>query len=90
MDQILLLWQGEEVARTICAAEFPQLYRSVGFGKGRIELEPSTLDVANALIKRCQSIVVIVTATLKGSEGSLGRGEREFKDTFGHFEKPSQ
>ena len=32
--------------------------------------EPSTLDVANTLIKRC------LTATPKGSKGSLGRGER--------------
>ena len=38
--------------------------------------EPSTLDVANALIKRCQSTALIVTATPKGSTGSLGRGER--------------
>ena len=38
--------------------------------------EPSTLDVANALIKRCQSTALIVTATPKGSKGSLGRGER--------------
>ena len=37
--------------------------------------EPSTLDVANALIKRCQSTALIVTATPKGSKGSLGRGE---------------
>ena len=33
-------------------------------------------DVANALIKRCQSTAVIMTATPKGSKGSLGRGER--------------
>ena len=32
--------------------------------------------MANALIKRCQSIKLIVTATPKGSKGSLGRGER--------------
>ena len=38
--------------------------------------EPSTLDVANALIKRCHSTALIVTATPKGSKGSLGRGER--------------
>ena len=38
--------------------------------------QPSILDVANALIKRCQSTALIVTATPKGSKGSLGRGER--------------
>ena len=38
--------------------------------------EPSTLDVANTLIKRCQSTNLIVTATPKGSKGSLERGER--------------
>ena len=38
--------------------------------------EPSTLDVANAWVKRCQSTSLIVTATPKGSKGSLGRGER--------------
>ena len=36
--------------------------------------EPSTLDVANVLIKRCQSTALIVTATLHN--WSLGRGER--------------
>ena len=41
----------------------------------KCDQEPSTLDVANALIKRCQSTALIVTATPKGSEGSLGRGE---------------
>ena len=38
--------------------------------------EPSTLDLANALIKRCQSTILTVTATPKGSKGSLERGER--------------
>ena len=38
--------------------------------------EPSTLDVANTLIKRCESTILMVTATPKGSKGSLGRGER--------------
>ena len=33
-------------------------------------------DVANALIKRCQSTAPIVTATPKGSKGSSERGER--------------
>ena len=38
--------------------------------------EPSTLDVANALVKRCQSTILMVIATPKVSKGSLGRGER--------------
>ena len=42
----------------------------------KCDQEPSTLDVANALIKRCQSTALIVTATPEGSKGSLGRGER--------------
>ena len=36
----------------------------------------STLDVANTLIQRCQSTILMVTATPKGLKGSLGRGER--------------
>ena len=42
----------------------------------KCDQEPSTLDVANALIKRCQSTALIVTATPRGSKGSLVRGER--------------
>ena len=42
----------------------------------KCDQEPSTLDVANALIKRCQSTALIVPATPKGSKGSLERGER--------------
>ena len=42
----------------------------------KCDQEPSTLDVANTLIKRCQSTTLMVTATPKGSKGSLGRGER--------------
>ena len=42
----------------------------------KCDQEPSTLDVANALIKRCQSTSLIVTATAKVSKGSLWRGER--------------
>ena len=33
---------------------------------------PSTLDVANTLIKRCQSTILMVTATPTGSKGSFG------------------
>ena len=40
----------------------------------KFDQEPSTLDVASALIKRCQSTALIVTATPKG--GGLGRGEQ--------------
>ena len=42
----------------------------------KCDQEPSTLDVANTLIKRCQSTILMATATPKGSKGSLGRGER--------------
>ncbi len=42
----------------------------------KCDQEPSTLDVANALSKRCQSTVLILTATPKGSKGSLRRGGR--------------
>ena len=41
----------------------------------KCDQEPITLDVANALIKRCQSTALIETAP-KGSKGSSGRGER--------------
>ena len=41
----------------------------------KCDQEPST-DVANALITRCQSTALTVTATPKGSKGRLGRGER--------------
>ena len=37
---------------------------------------PSILNVANALIKRCQSAALVVTATQQGSKGSLRRRER--------------
>ena len=42
----------------------------------KCDQEPCTLDVANALLKRCQSAILTVTATPKGSKGSLERGER--------------
>ena len=42
----------------------------------KCDQEPSTLDVANTLIKRCRSTILMVTATPKGSKGSLVRGER--------------
>ena len=42
----------------------------------KCDQESSTLDVANALIKRCQSTALIVTATPKGSKRSLGCGGR--------------
>ena len=44
--------------------------------------EPSTLDVANTLIKRCQSTNLMVTATPKGSKGSFGALRT---DSFEHF-----
>ena len=42
----------------------------------KCDQEPRTLNVANALIKRCQSAALIVTATPRGSKGSLECGER--------------
>ena len=49
----------------------------------KCDQEPSTLDVANASIRRCQSTSLIVSATPTGSKGSLGRGERAFFDDSG-------
>ena len=43
----------------------------------KCDQEPSTLNVANSLIKRCQSTSMIAT-TPKGSKGSLERGERAY------------
>ena len=50
----------------------------MGLGKAELKCdqEPRTLDVANVFIKRCQSTILVVTATPKGSKGSLRRGER--------------
>ena len=45
-------------------------------GELKCNQEPSTLDVASTFFKRCQSTILMVTATPKGSKGSLGRGER--------------
>ena len=56
----------------------------------KCDQKPSTLDVANALIKRCHSTALIVTAMPKGSKGSLGRGERANLIIQGQFVKPSQ
>ena len=42
--------------------------------KLKCDQEPSTHDVANALVRRCQSTTLIATATPKGSKGSFGRG----------------
>ena len=42
----------------------------------KCDQEPSTPDVAHALVKLCQSTSLIATATPKGSKGSLVRGER--------------
>ena len=57
---------------------FPNYIDRLGLVKAELKCdrEPSTLDVAKGLIKRCQSIALIVTATPTGSKGSLGRGER--------------
>ena len=42
----------------------------------KCDQEPSTLDVANTLVRRCKSTTLMATATPKGSKGSLGHGER--------------
>ena len=57
---------------------FQKKFDRLGLVKAELKCdqEPSTLDVAHALIKRCQSTALIVTATPKGSKGSLGRGQR--------------
>ena len=57
---------------------FQKFFDRLGLVKAefKYDQEPSTLDVANALIKRCQSTAPIVTATPKGSKGSSERGER--------------
>ena len=50
----------------------------LGFVKAELKCdqEPSTRDVANALVKRCLFTSLVVTATPTGSQRSLGRGER--------------
>ena len=50
----------------------------LGFVKAELKCdqEPSTLDVAKALIKRCQATALIATAMPKGSKERLRRGER--------------
>ena len=42
----------------------------------KCEQEPSTIDVRNQLIKRCEGTQLIPFATPKGSKGALGAGER--------------
>ena len=60
---------------------------SLGLAKAEIKCdqEPSTVDVMNALVKRCTSTVLIPKATPKGSKGSLGRGERGHLSVQGHL-----
>ena len=73
MDHFLL-WQGEKGGQD----DYVNYIDRLGLVMAELECdhEPSTLDVANALIKRCQSTALIVDATPKGSKGSLERGER--------------
>ena len=53
----------------------------------KCDQEPSTPDVANALIKRCQSTALIVTASQEALKGAwCVENER----ICWHFEKPSQ
>ena len=44
----------------------------------KCDQETSSLDVAHTLIERCQSTILMVTATPKDSKRSLGRGERAY------------
>ena len=62
----------------LCDAEFQKLLDRLGLVRAELKCdqEPITLDVANTLIKRCQSTILMVTGNPKGSKGSLGRGER--------------
>ena len=76
MDQFSLLWHGERVAMMQSSQNYID---RLGLVKAELkgDQEPISLDVANDLIKRCQSTaLLIVTATPKGSKGSFGRGER--------------
>ena len=47
----------------------------------KCDQQPSTLDVANTWIKRCQSTILMVTATPKGSKGSGAWRTSEFDDS---------
>ena len=51
----------------------------------KCDQEPSTLDVANVLIKRCQSTNLVVTATPKCSKGSLERANLTILGQFRAF-----
>ena len=42
----------------------------------KCDQEPSTIELRNQLIKRCESSQLVPYATPKGSKGSLGLGER--------------
>ena len=79
MDRFLLLWQGEKGGQDDHVMQSFQNYIDrLGFVKAELKCdqEPSTLDVANALIKQCHSTNLVATATPTGSKGSLRRGER--------------
>ena len=56
---------------------FQNFFDRLGLVKAELKCdqEPSTLDVANVSITKCRSTVLTLTATPKGSKGSLGRGE---------------
>ena len=64
---------------------FQNFFDRLGLVKAELicDQEPRTLDVANAVVRRCQSTNLVVTATPKGSKGSLGRGERATFDNSG-------
>ena len=42
----------------------------------KCDQEPSTVDMVDALVRRCKSTILIPMPSPKGSKGSLGRGER--------------
>ena len=49
----------------------------------KCDQEPSTLDVANTLIKRCQSTILMVTATFKKLERKFGTWKKSQFDISG-------
>ena len=57
----------------------------LGLGKAEMKCdqEPSALDVANVLIKRCQSTNLVVSATPKRLERELGAWRKNKLDTSG-------
>ena len=83
-DRFLLLWQGEKGGQDDYVMQSFQNYIDrLGLVRAELECdqEPSILDVASALIERCQSTILMATATPKGSKGSLGRSPSKFDNS---------